>query len=214
MSGPLTQRAYEEIKKRILLSDLKPGERLSDKQIAQELAVGRTPVREALLILQREKIVQCNGKRGYFVRKLTREEAEGYFSIRTALELFAAPAMLKGATPFVLRSLEENISKSERYGNKGNITAVANFNNEFHKILYTAVNSHVFLEIILSLNERLHWLRAIALRAPGGHLESLNEHKKILKALKDKNVRELKKAIKLHLCHARLKYISISKIIF
>ncbi len=64
----LRHKAHEEIKKKIIFFEIMPGEKLSDKQIAAELGLGRTPVREALLVLEREGLVQCSGKQGYFVR--------------------------------------------------------------------------------------------------------------------------------------------------
>jgi DNA-binding GntR family transcriptional regulator len=168
MSGPLTQKAYEEIKKGIILFERKPGAKLSDNQIAVELGVGRTPVREALLQLQRDKLIQCNGNQGYSVRKLTKEETEGYLAIREALEIFAAPSMIKGVTPSVLKALDENIKKSDRCGNLGDIAGVTQHHNEFDEILYKSTNSEAFIETILGLLDKIQWLRAVALRASGG----------------------------------------------
>jgi DNA-binding GntR family transcriptional regulator len=214
MANTLRQKVYEEIKRKIVFIELKPGEKLSDKQIATELGIGRTPVREALLILSREKLVQCNGKQGYFVKKLTKDEADGYFAIRTALELFAAPSMIKGATPSVLKALDENIKRSERCGNKGDLRSVIHYHNEFDETLYKSTNSEVFIETISSLVDKLHWLRAIALRATGGLRESSDDHKRILRALEKKNVKELKRAIETHLRHAKEKYVAMAEIIF
>ena len=76
MNNSLRHRAFEEIKRRIIAFELKPGERLIEGEMARDLDMGRTPVREALLMIEHEKLVECRGRMGYVVRKLTSKEVK------------------------------------------------------------------------------------------------------------------------------------------
>jgi DNA-binding GntR family transcriptional regulator len=213
MPKTLRHKAYDEIKRRILSLEVKPGEKLSDTQISGALRMGRTPVREAFLMLEREKLVQCDGKQGYFVKKITKKEAEQYFAMRTALELFAVPAIIEGATPSILKELQSNIKKSERCARQNDVHGMAIYNTKFDETIYKATNSDVFIETMSGLLDRLHWLRMIALRASKGSRQSLEDHKRIVQAVQNKNPNELRKAIRQHLRHAREKCMAMADII-
>lgn len=210
MSNTLRHKAHEEIKKKIIFNEVNPGEKLSDKEIAAELGMGRTPVREALLILEREKLIQCNGKQGYFVRKLTSKEVDQYLAIRASLEAFAVPLILEHVTPGLIKELKENIDKSEECAERSNLHHMTSHHAEFHNILYKATQSEVFIEIMSSLNDKFHWLRAIALRADkGSPKQALEGHKRMVAALEKESPRELRKAFEVHLRHTMEKYNSV-----
>ena len=204
-------KAHEEIKKKIIFYEVRPGEKLSDKQIAAELGMGRTPVREALLILEREKLVQCNGKQGYFVKKLTSKEVNQYLEIRASLETFAIPLILQNTTPDLIKELKENIKKSQKCSEQGQLHDVTSYHADFHNIIYGATKSEVFIDIMSSLNDKFHWLRAIALRAhKGSPMEAFADHKKMVEAIENKDAKGLKKTIEMHLRHTQDKYNSVA----
>ena len=60
------QQVYHEVKRQILFLELKPGQRLIENDIIEKMQIGRTPVREALLMLENEKLLQCEKKIGLF----------------------------------------------------------------------------------------------------------------------------------------------------
>jgi GntR family transcriptional regulator, rspAB operon transcriptional repressor len=213
MNDTLRHKAHQEIKNRIIFFEVMPGERLSDRQLADALDMGRTPVREALLMLEREKLVRCDGKQGYFVRKLTQKEVEDYLSVRAALETYAVPLMIKNVTPLVIEELEENILRSEECAKEANFHDMTACNAEFHNILYRVTNSDVFLEIMSGLDDKFHWLRAIALRAgPGSPEQGLEGHKIIVDALKRKDARALERAFEIHLHNVKEKYLLMARL--
>ena len=165
-------------------------------------------------MLVQEKLVESRGKAGYFVRKFNKKEVEEYFALRAALEDFAAPLVIERITPSAIEALHENIRNSERYQKKGDIKSVIICHTEFDKILYAATDSEAFIETISRLLDRLHWLRAIALSVPGGPRQSVNDHKKIVKAIEEKNVQALRKAISEHLGNARGNYGNMETLFF
>jgi DNA-binding GntR family transcriptional regulator len=80
---------YETIKTRIMDMELKPGDTLSDSKLARELKVSRTPVREALNLLQTENYVEYHSERGFFVKGINLKNIEDMYTVREALEVAA-----------------------------------------------------------------------------------------------------------------------------
>jgi DNA-binding GntR family transcriptional regulator len=214
MHKTLRHKAYKKIKGRILSLEWKPGESLSDYQISKELGIGRTPVREALLMLEHERLIQCKGKLGFLVKKLSRKDAEDYLAIRLALETFAVPSIIEGATTPILTKLEECIENSINALRQNDLRRLAKYNTAFHENLYKATRSNSFIETISGLLDRLHWLRAIALSASRSSLEPVEDHKQIFQALLNKDPAALENALRLHLEHARDKCVEMLDIIF
>jgi len=210
----LRQQAYKIIKEKIVCLQIKPGERLFEADLAKNLKMGRTPVREAILMLENEKLVECNDKMGYIVRKLSREETYDFFALRMVIEDFAIPLIVKGLTNDIIAELERNIQMVKEYAEKNDFPNIIRYETEFHEILYRTTNSKVFIEVISGIVDKFQWLRAIALSAPGGVQQSLDEHIKILSAYKTGDISEVKRLTEQHIQDAKNKFISMEHIIF
>ena len=210
----LRQQAYRIIKDKIVCLQVKPGERLFETDLAKDLNMGRTPVREAIQMLENEKLVECNDKHGYIVRKLSREEANDFFSIRMVIEDFAIPLIVKGLTNDIIAELERNIQTVKEYAEKNDFPNIIRYETGFHEILYRTTNSKAFIEVISGIVDKFQWLRAIALSAPGGVQQSLDEHIKILSAYKTGDISEIRRLTELHIQDAKNKFISMERIIF
>lgn len=206
MKKTLSQKAYKEIKDRIIFFEVKPGEKLFESEIANELKISRTPVREALLMLEHERLLKANGKRGYSVRRLTQKDVEEYFSIRNDIELFAVPLIIERITLSEMKNLAGNLKKAESSLERKNFYNIIRYETEFHEILYKSTKSEVFIQLISGLVDQFQWLRAVALNVRAGASESINDHKKMFMAIEKKDVRELKRLTTLHLKHAAKKY--------
>lgn len=206
MGKTLCQMAYKEIKNRIIFFEVKPGEKLFETEIANELKISRTPVREALLMLEHERLLKANGKRGFSVRRLTQKDVEEYFSIRNVIELFAVPLIIERITPSEMKDLAGNLKKAQSSLERKIFHNTIRYKTEFHEILYKSTKSEVFIRLISGLVDQFQWLRAVALNVRGGASESISDHKKMFKAVEKKDVRELKRLTTLHLKHAAKKY--------
>jgi DNA-binding GntR family transcriptional regulator len=210
----LRNQAYKIIKDKIIYLQVKPGESLFDSELAKEIGIGRTPIREALLMLVSEKLVESKNKSGYRVRKLSRKEAHDYFAIRQVFEGFAIPLIIEGLTDDIIAELEKNIETAKEHAEKNDFYKFIRYETGFHEILYRATNSKVFVEAISGIVDKFQWLRAISLSMPGGIQESLEDHIKILAAYKARDISEIKEITELHILHAREKFGSMEHIIF
>jgi DNA-binding GntR family transcriptional regulator len=214
MNKSLRYQAYNALKAMIIDLELKPGERLIESDLAMKLDIGRTPIREALLKLEQDKLVDCIGKSGYYIRRLNKKEVDEYYALRTALEDFAAPLVIERITPSAIEALHENIRRCEEVGEKGEIRTVAHLHSQFDRILYQATDSEAFMGIIFLLLDRLHWLRAVALSDLGGRQQSLDGHKRIVKSIEEKDLDGLRDAIRVHLKNSREYFGKMEALLF
>ncbi len=201
--NPLRFTAYKAIKDKILYLDLKPGEKIMENEIAESLGASRTPVREALLMLENEKLVECNGSTGYVVRKFAAGEVDEYFAVRSVIEEFVMSLVIERITEEELATLRENIREARKCIDAEDIRSIIRCESAFHEILYKAAKSEVLLETIRTLVDKFMWLRSIALSAPRGARQSLAQHTKILAAIEEKDLRKLKILLRAHFIGAQ-----------
>lgn len=205
MKKQLRYKAYEEIKNKIIYFELKPGEKIFENEIAERLKNSRTPVREALLMLENEGLVVCDPKLGYMVRKVAPKEVGEYFAIRSLIEEFAIPLILEHITPAEIKALEQNIKEAEKCVGTNDINQIMRCEVGFHEILYKATNSEVFVDTINRHVYKFQWLRVIALNSHEGASESLEDHKRMFEAVKKRDANALRRIIKQHIKHAEEK---------
>jgi DNA-binding GntR family transcriptional regulator len=198
-------KAYKAIKDRIIYLDLKPGEKILETEIVKDLGVSRTPVREALLMLENEKLIECTGSTGFTVRRFKAGEMNEYFAIRKVIEEFVMSLVLQRITEPELEALRENLKEAERCVEAGDIRNIIRCESEFHEIMYRATKSDVLYETISGLIDKFHWLRAIALNVRGGSKQSVSQHRRILEAIGKGDLRELKSVVRYHLSEAQKK---------
>jgi GntR family transcriptional regulator, rspAB operon transcriptional repressor len=202
MKQELRSRAYEKIKDRIIYFDLRPGDKIFESEFAKDLKISRTPVREALLMLENEGLVECHDRLGFIVKKLSIKDAREFLSIRRVIETYAIPLIMERISPDEIRSLAKNIEESRKCAREKDLQSIIRCETEFHKIIYKSTKSGPFFETISGVVDKLQWLRAIGLSAEGAVDDSIDEHQEMLKAIEKKDSKALEKMIQLHIEHA------------
>jgi DNA-binding GntR family transcriptional regulator len=147
---------YEQIYRRIIEGVYKPGERLIEQRIAEELAVSRTPVREALVRLEGAGLVVNSRHRGAMVRTLSREDIADMYELRAVLESLAAKRAAVRADAADLARMDEAIEEFDRaIAGTGPVSidqlrAMNAANRQFHETMLTAAR-HPLLGQMLSV---------------------------------------------------------------
>ncbi len=202
-TSALRFKAYTAIKEKLIYLEIKPGEKIFENELAKALNVSRTPVREALLMLEHEKLVFCSDSLGFMVRRFSANDMEEYFAVRNVIEEFVISLVVKRITEGEILDLENNINEAKKIIQEGNIHKIVRCETEFHDILYKAAKSEVLFETISRLVDKFQLFRALALSVPGAAASSLAQHKKILDAVERKDVKGFKKLMRLHLEEAK-----------
>jgi DNA-binding GntR family transcriptional regulator len=183
----LRELVFEAIREAIVSGTLAPGERLMEVQLAEELGVSRTPVREAIRRLELEGYVVMVPRKGAFVASLSAKDVADVFEIRAALEGLAAELAAERITEEELEELERQLHYVARCVEEGDLPGLVEADTRFHELLYRASRNQRLTQIIGNLREQIQRFRTTSLATPGRMQETLEEHKKIVEALAQRN---------------------------
>ncbi|MDF9407060.1 MAG: putative HTH-type transcriptional regulator YdfH [Pelotomaculum sp. PtaB.Bin013] len=185
---PLRELVFESLREAILLGRLKPGERLMEVQLAEEMGVSRTPVREAIRKLELDGFVIMVPRKGAYVAGITLKDIADVFEVRAALEGMAAGLAAERITDEELDQLERSLVQIRESQSGDNINAVVEGDTAFHDIIYQASRNQQLVQIITHLREQIQRFRMTSLSQPGRSKFALDEHKKIVEAISDRDV--------------------------
>jgi DNA-binding GntR family transcriptional regulator len=196
---PLRYTAYEAIKDKIVYLELRPGDRFSESEIVKSLGIGKTPVREALLLLEKERLIEIKAGSGFSVCRLTREEMQDYGLVRSTIEHLALTLAIQRIIETELEALKESLRNLERNIDSHDLRNVVKYESEFHEIIYSATRSHVIRETIFGLNAKFLWLRSVALSMKGAAEECLIQHWDIFNSIEKKDAAEAQRRMDHHI---------------
>jgi len=211
----LREEVYESFKKSILHGKLKAGQRLIEEQLAGQVGISRTPVREAFQKLEREELVTRLPKGGFAVRKFTKEDVEEIFGIRSALESYAAYLATVRMAPDKLFTLEKKLKESEDASEKGDDDKALQLHTDFYDLIYRSCRSRKLAEMIDPFRDYFYRYRAALLRLENGVSHTNQYHRQMLEAIKKNNPRLAERLVRMHLARAKelvLKEIEAGKI--
>jgi DNA-binding GntR family transcriptional regulator len=195
----LKDKAYKAIKSAIVSLKLKPGDPLVESDLAQQLGISKTPVRDALLELEREGFVTKVLFKGTYVTEITLKDVREVFQVRAVLEGLAA----RLAAPFFsaedLEEAEKIITAAEATLAEGDIALCSEHGKRFHRLIINKADNQRLQTIILNLDDHLERFRLLSDQINGRLNKSLKEHKKILEALGRKNPLAAEEAARGHL---------------
>ena len=195
----LREEVYDSLKKSILHGKLKAGQRLIEENLAHQIGISRTPVREAFHKLERDDLVTRLPKGGFAVREFTKEDVEEIFGIRSALESYAAYLATFHIPPDRISILEKKIEESERALENGDDEKVVQLHTEFHDLLYKSCKSKKLTEMINNFRDYFYRYRSALLHTKEGFTNSLEGHRQMLEAMRNKNARLVERLVRKHL---------------
>ena len=191
----LSDRVYEELRTRLLTRRHAAGSKLSLHTLASELGVSRSPVHHALTRLVSEGLLSVRPRRGYYVSPVTaRAVAEGY-DVRLALELLAAERAVDRITPDQLDRLDELLERTAAaISHEEWDSANAAFHEHQIDLAGNAQLSKAYRE--LSVNLMMQVIRGGRVE---GHADLVTEHRRIVEALRTRDLAAAERAIRAHI---------------
>lgn len=180
----LSSRVFHTIRENILSGKYATDEELKEKTIGEELGVSRTPVREALRQLELEGLVTIIPNKGAYVVGISQKDIRDIYEIRSRLEGLCARWAAEHISKEQLDELEENIYLSDFHSFKGNSEQVVELDNRFHEVLYNASGSKELRHILVDFHHYVQRVRKITLATQERAMNSNDEHRKIVEALK------------------------------
>lgn len=196
---PLREVVCESLRDAIRRGVLKPGERLMEIQLAEELGVSRTPVREAIRKLELEGYVVMMPRRGTYVANMSIRDISEIFEIRTALESLSNGLAAERITPEELEHLQRLLVMISSYIETKDMDKIVETDIEFHDLLYHAARNSRLVGIISNLRDQLTRFRTLSMSYPGRLEATLDEHRTIVEAIAQGDGRAAKKAAEKHM---------------
>jgi DNA-binding GntR family transcriptional regulator len=179
--------AYARLRSAIADLVLQPGQPLTEAALADWLGLGRTPVREALLRLRDEGLVDVIPRKGYFVSRISADDAEEIYEVLEGLESMAVNLAARRASPDDVRRLEEAVRRQEEALAADDLDAWVTADEAFHQAVLEIAGNQRIRRIIEPLNAQLHRLRVLTVRMRPKPVRSTEEHRAVLAAIKDGN---------------------------
>jgi DNA-binding GntR family transcriptional regulator len=198
-TGNLADRAYEEIKRRIFDFVLMPGDRLSESDLAQQIEVSRTPLRQALQRLQHEGFVEAIPKVGWLIVPLDFEKFDELYDFRILIECFAARALCATAKarPELLRLARIwLVPAARRLQDAKKMSAL---DEAFHREIVESIANREMIRTYREITERIRIIRRLDFTKPNRVTATYQEHARILSAIQRRRAGEAQRLLKAHI---------------
>ena len=170
---PLRDVVFQTLREAILKGDLKPGEHLMELQLASNLGVGRTPIREAIRMLELEGLAVTVPRKGAEVARMTEKDMEDVLQIREALDELA----VKLASQLITEDEFEHSAKLK------DVKEIARADVAFHDTIYHATNNPKLESMLSNLREQIYRYRVEYLKDEKSYPVLMREHHEIYDAL-------------------------------
>ncbi|MCD8120140.1 MAG: GntR family transcriptional regulator [Lachnospiraceae bacterium] len=198
-SMPLRDVVFQTLRHKIITGEMKPGERLLEIQLSEQLGVSRTPIREAIRKLELEGLVVMEPRRGARVAPITAQDLVDVLEVRRVLESLAAELACRKHSEEDLEKMRTIMDAMAQPENKCESSQFASLDERFHNIIYASTGNKRLYQIMSPLREQLYWYRLEYVKNEPVRDDVLAEHEEIYDAIKNHDVKAAKKAMKLHI---------------
>jgi DNA-binding GntR family transcriptional regulator len=180
----LRDRIAGIIRKAIISGELIPGEKLSEPELSQKLGISRTPLREAIRILEQEGFLVVIPRRGAFVTEVSSKDVEDIYVIKSTLEGLAARLAAPHMEEKDLRKMEEINRKLQSFSDPGLSLEFFRIHSEFHFVFLKASGNERLFQINKNLMDHFQRFGIISFSLPGRYREATSQHEEIIDAFR------------------------------
>ncbi|MCW5605505.1 MAG: GntR family transcriptional regulator [Burkholderiales bacterium] len=206
----LADQAYAEIKKRIFDFDLMPGDRLSESELAEQIDVSRTPLRQALQRLQHEGFVEAVPKVGWLIPPLSFEKFDELYDFRVLIECFAVRkicAMVEAPSELQKLAGTWRVPAKDRLDDPLQAGAL---DEAFHMQFVEFTGNREMLRTYREITERMRIIRRLDFFKADRITATYDEHAKILTAIQKRRADEAQRLLRAHIEHSKIEVRKIT----
>ena len=195
----LSQRAYDELRDKILNNELRPGKYFLERDLAELLGISRTPLKEALVRLENEGLINVQPRHGMQVKPLSADAMEEIYQIITSLECEAVNILAKkGLSAAEFELLAGTGIEMEAALEKDDLEAWAKADEDFHRLLLDFCGNLRLKQTVLNFWDLSHRARYFTLRLREKPVNSTKDHQEVIEAIK---AGDCEKAVLIHRLH-------------
>jgi DNA-binding GntR family transcriptional regulator len=183
----LREQIVSSLRETIIKGELTPGQKLTEPELAENLGISRTPIREAFRQLESEGFLTVMPRRGAVVSKITRKEINDFYELKSLLEGYAARIAAGKINARGIQKLRKINDQLSEIAEKDDIEAFFLKNDEFHNVFISYCGNEKLLELLEDMVRRFMRFRLGALSVPGRLMKSIQQHNGIIDALAKKD---------------------------
>lgn len=199
--APLYEQVANRLRERIYDGVLRPGEAIDESVLCSLFGISRTPLREALKVLDREGLVELVPRRGCVVRSLSLEELGELFPVIAVLEGLCAREAAKRCTEADLAELAASQSRLEELAIGEDLNGYYEENYRVHELIQRLAGNRWLKRVTADLRRILRLARHEQLKRPGRLQESLAEHRGLMGAFRARDASAADQLMQQHLCN-------------
>lgn len=205
----LREAVYQTLRRAILTGTFEPGDRLMEMKLAAQLDVSRTPVREAIHLLEKEMLVKQEPGRGVVVAGITLKQLRDVLEVRGMLEELAVQLACRRAREEDFALLNKKAESFARAVEEGkDVTVLAGRDVAFHDVIYRMTDNDRLIQLVADLWEQIFRYRIEYLK-DARHGETLvREHQELVRALRERNEEAAVRTARLHIANQELAIVS------
>jgi GntR family transcriptional regulator, rspAB operon transcriptional repressor len=192
-------RVFETVRQAIVQLQLRPGNPLSEAEIARQLGVSRQPVREAFIKLAEVGLVEIRPQRGTFVRLISVSEVENARFIREAIEVAIARKAVDKASDAEIDMLVDLIEGQKSVGRRGDNVAFLRLDEMFHQAIARSAGCDDAWRVLESLKAQMDRVRFLSLPQATPLTRIIAQHARIVEGIKARSAEKAEEAMRRHL---------------
>lgn len=206
---PLRDVVFQALRKAIITGEFSPGERLMEIALAQKLGVSRTPVREAIRMLEQDGLVNMIPRKGAHVAQITEKSLMDVMEIRITLEELAASLACQRITKEGKANLQKIHHEFIQAVEQCDTMAIAGKDQQFHDCIFAASDNKRLIDIINNLQEQIYRYRLEYVKDLDCYRILIEDHEKLLHAILNNNPETAKMVMREHLIRQQDKVIEV-----
>lgn len=198
----LTEQAYQLIRTGIVTRQLRAGDRLVERALAEKFGLSKTPIREAIARLERDGLVVIVPSQGAVVRRLEFHEVRDLLEMRQVLESLAARRAAQRVDDASLEELEQILQEGEKKRLAGDAMAYRDEDLRFHARIRQIAGNATLSQVMEGLEAQVRLVMSTSTALPGRVESSVNEHRRLLAALRRRDPDAAAEAAAEHIARA------------
>lgn len=208
---PLRDVVVESIRQAIISGQFPPGMRLMELQLAEEMGVSRTPVREAIRKMELEGLVVMIPRRGAYVADISIKDINEVYEVRTALDVLSAGLAAERIDKSEIQEMRELLAEEAALVEARDYPKIIDNDTAFHDVIYRASGNTRCMNIISNLREQITAIRGRSMPYPGRVEIMLKEHRAIFDAIAAGKVEKAQEAVQTYMENAEQTLLKVIK---
>ena len=196
---PLRDVVFNTLRENILTGEMKPGERLMEIHLANRLGVSRTPIREAIRMLELEGLVTMVPRKGAEVAQISEKGLRDVLEVRQALDALAMELACERITEEEVRELRKACDAFIRMTRTQDAVRIAQADGELHDIIVRASGNDRLVQMVGNLSQQMYRYRLEYIKDVSQHGRLIEEHEEIYRCVRDRDREAGAKAIRMHI---------------